>query len=907
MMPNETSTPGLSFQSPRMSLQDAVNALGSYMVGANYDGIKTMWEIDAQDMRTDCPVCGQEFAVQLLPQTNGSIKAECLSDAGCKKRDLERRFKEKRGLGLRRRRGSKPRAPKDLTVDTPIYEDSVTGDGWRLLWEHGPRLLLVWRLGQLGDVYVLDLDSGTWRADRNELGHLHERAARSYAVNMALRAQQGEVEMNKALGFQRWARRTQSSSGLENVIQWAGVAYKAMDEEGLGSKVGRVAQAHELDADRHYLGCANGVLDLTDGRLLGPDEAQNHLVTRSTGVEYDPKANHDFVRDLLGHLQDSEADYILDSAAYALRGNPGRRWHLLVGEKGGGKTTFLNAIRAAVGDADAYGYGFGLKPGLLLKDRNPSREGHTESLKHFPVGRIATAAELPDMSKRFDDDLLKMLTGGDPIPIREIYGRMGASRPSSTTIFQAVNPGQLARLSLIDDALADRTSILRWPTLPAETRRDSNRVTDVLAPAVAKAMLAELVRRAVELKQPPPMPENVKDYVDQKRRSDLGEVGAWFLVNIEITDSPKDVVTPEQIWDAAIDAVGPLDDKEKLHGMDRKETLGLLREAKPGLPAQRPKRIDGKVRNAYIGVRLLDSVESSCSICFKDMPDQSDLKDLDGRGPVCPDCRAPDDQGSPPGAAAGGESKQGRSDTPPLSAAVKQRLDALDARRPAPGPAGRLWWHELSDWQEWGALRGIQAAIRDNPAVLPPDMVDAYGADYTIDYMIDGLRRAMPAGDSLGMTAAEYADFVAALDWPVVIRSMRESHVNAVNRARDRIPALVGKWASRLLGALFAGSPPDVPAYTVDTFAMTAEGEPPELTDSILEVPVGMPDPATDLAGAVEYQRRAVMGWPKDDAIYLSAVKVLEGFERELTRQTAQGQMPLEGQLPQTNPQERMG
>ena len=224
----------------------------------------------------------------------------------------------------------------------------------------------------------------------------------------------------------------------------------------------------------------------------------------------------------------------------------------------------------------------------------------------------------------------------------------------------------------------------------------------------------------------------------------------------------------------------------------------------------------------------------------------------------------------------------------PLHAAIHRRLNSLNSL-----PT----WHELSDWQEWGALRGIQDALDSNPAVLPSNVVDAYGADY----MIDGLRRAMPAGGSLGMTASDYADFVAALDWSVVIRNMRRSHANAVNRARDRIPAVVGKWAGHLLGALFAGSPPDVPAYTVDTFAATAEDEPPELTGSILKLPVGMPDPATDLAAAVEYQRRAVLGWPKDDVIYLRAVEVLAGWERDLAR--SQARLPQEG-LPATNPHE---
>ncbi len=602
----------------RATWADSQAAIGAVLV-ANFGE----WEDDEHSAaRLVCPVCGLAESLQLWPENDGKIGRQCLE--GCPLGAIDSALQDTYGLRVKPLKPVKPRGEPAQGPPLESLHPSSEGDGRRMIQAHGPRLLIVIEdKSQYEAVYVLDTDTGIWESSPSVFLTLHCGTAKTLAYLSADMHTAGRISAAIHAETSRWAKRTHSAIGGEACRKTIRAAYNGLVNEGRTPAIGGVVTLLELDRDGRYLGTASGVVDLNTGELLTPDAGARHLVTRSTGIDYDPAATDPAIDALLSHLDPVDRDYLLDAAAYTLRGNPAGRWYVLSGPPRSGKSTFLRAVGAALGNASTGGYAFGLAEGALLRDRNASPNGHTDHLKHFPIGRFAYASELPTNGARFNDGMVKRLTGGDDIEIRAAHQSAGASRSARATIFQAVNPKDLDRLSLLDTALALRTSILEWPSPPWFGKPDVDRVEAVTRPAAAAAMLALLIDRARELKAPPAPPASVASAVEDRRRESLGALGQWLSDRVKITGDRGDYVQPDSLWAAAYAELDCKD--EKIGTFDRRGMVGLLREVLPGLPAQKHQRIDGTRHYVYSGVKLLsaDEVEDgekSCPGCGSTEP-----------------------------------------------------------------------------------------------------------------------------------------------------------------------------------------------------------------------------------------------------------------------------------------------
>ena len=557
-----------------------------------------------------CLGCGQFEAMQLIPRDDGSIRAECLSDAACGKAKLEKLLREEWNFGVGRRKPARPKAGTPERAES-YWELNPVGDAWRLVEHHGSKLLLVKKTGEYHDVFVLDTDTGIWHGSPSALFKLHSDTAKEAALRAAAMQTEGRLIAARSAETQRWLRRTQTSAGAKEAAKALSTAYFQMADRSLQAEFGGIIEPSRLNADKRYLGCANGILDLDTGNILPAEEAKGKFITRSTGIAYRPDAQDTYIDQLLAHLGDEEKDYLLNAVGYAVRGNPGRVWYLLLGPTGSGKTTFLRAVAAALGKADAGGYAFALAEGALVVDQYSNSNAHSEELKHFPHARIAYGSELPTRG-RFNEGRLKVLTAGDDLSIRGIHEKSGPGLPATATIIQAINPSDENRLSLRDPALAARTRILPWPSFPLATQQDVNRQEQVTSRSAAEAMLAILVERAKVNRQPPEPPESVKEAVQRHREDSIGALGQWFLEHVKVTNQPEDDVTVDAIWKAAHRDLGNAagGDEGTIQGVKRETAVRLLREVVDRLPPQKSGRVGGVKVNMYKGVRLLTSEEA---------------------------------------------------------------------------------------------------------------------------------------------------------------------------------------------------------------------------------------------------------------------------------------------------------
>ncbi|MYC97056.1 MAG: hypothetical protein F4X14_19030 [Caldilineaceae bacterium SB0661_bin_32] len=354
-----------------------------------------------------------------------------------------------------------------------------------------------------------------------------------------------------------------------------------------------LAKKAELDADLRYLGCENGVIDLHTGDLLSAAQARDKLVTRSTGVLYSSQARHPAVDKLTAHLSDAHREWLLSAVGYALRGYPDRTLYLLVGPPGGGKSTFLTAVRLALGQyADALAEG-----ALTQRNVNSATAGLSPEMEPFTRCRVVIDSDL-ESSATLSTGRLKKLAGGDEMKWRGLHSGFGDTRRVTATMFISLNDDQAPSLTM-DSGLYERLRPLPYPAIPADERDPGLRAA-LEQPEAREAMLALLVRHAVKTGRPPAVSVAVGDLRERLRRESVGAgFHDWATAALTVTNRPVDKVSTADLWASAVKAAGT----DSPWGYNRRTFVTALRSLLDLAPTAKI-WAEGKVVNGWVGVRF---------------------------------------------------------------------------------------------------------------------------------------------------------------------------------------------------------------------------------------------------------------------------------------------------------------
>ena len=484
----------------------------------------------------------------------------------------------------------RPFGPLDLTP----YEEAG-----RFVQAHGRGLLFSWDSDLRATIHG-DNGFGVWSLRAEDLhGRLAElaKARARAAVEGYLDGQVPADDHREAL---RWAKRGLSVGGWDDTFKAMAAKVYRLDVEGRLPAGLEQTRDMELDVQRRYIGAPNGVVDLDTGDLLCGAEARSKYVTRSIPDPYEPDAHHPAVDALLAHLPSDNAAWILSALGYALRGNPTRRIYVLEGPPGGGKTTLLNAVRAALGTCRAGGYSFTAAGGALVRDDRQAANAHSGHLVDFTAGRIATVSELP-VGRRLDTPLLKRVSGTEFLPTREVGQKAGPEKLATATMFIAVNTGGLEVMDLTDEGLYARVRVLPYPPLdrPADVGL-AERVVD--EPRIRQAMFALLVRHAIENRTPPVDVPDVAQAREAAQEAAFGEAGEWIRAHIVRARSMDRLLTSEA-WNAAVAASGDASGAAAW-GLDRLRFMKRVRAIQGMLPAKRFRTRAG-MEHGWLGWQLL--------------------------------------------------------------------------------------------------------------------------------------------------------------------------------------------------------------------------------------------------------------------------------------------------------------
>jgi putative DNA primase/helicase len=301
--------------------------------------------------------------------------------------------------------GSYPAADKpDASSRSSDEKTAITPPDHIERTEDGQALALV---SSVGHLIRYNVTTGRWHAYSG--GVWADQApgggdVREYARGLARQLPHADS------GAIAWRKTMLSDSGIRHVLSMASSDWRV------------VATSADFDSQPWLLGCGEVVTDLRAGTVR-PARSED-MISKTAGTT-PGSGGAGLWQDFLGQVVDADtARFLQRLFGLSLFGSV--REHVLIflfGTGANGKTTFMDALRHAAGQ-----YAVSLPAETLMVRRH---EAHSTELAPLAGARLAIFNELPD-GMRFDEARVKMLTGGDQVSARWLYGQPFTFDPSHT-------------------------------------------------------------------------------------------------------------------------------------------------------------------------------------------------------------------------------------------------------------------------------------------------------------------------------------------------------------------------------------------------------------------------------------------------------------------------------------------
>ncbi len=235
------------------------------------------------------------------------------------------------------------------------------------------------------------------------------------------------------------------------------------------SEAAIVVAPDDLDANSDLLNVLNGTLDLESGKLR--PHKRSDLITKLAPVSYDPRAHHDLWDQYLDSSTAGDQElraFLQRAVGYSLSGDTSEeKLFFVFGPEATGKTTFIEAIKAMLGD-----YAATTDFETFLK--RPSTGAARSDIARLANVRFVASVEVDD-GKHLAEGLVKQSTGGDRITARYLFKEYFEFTPRFK-LWLAANHAPMVR----DDDAAMWRRILRIPfehTVPEDKRNPKMKAT----------------------------------------------------------------------------------------------------------------------------------------------------------------------------------------------------------------------------------------------------------------------------------------------------------------------------------------------------------------------------------------------------------------------------------------------
>lgn len=278
----------------------------------------------------------------------------------------------------------------------------------------------------------------------------------------------------------------------------------------------------KFDDDPERLAVMNGTLILPSSGDHQFVEAHDpaDLMTVCGSAVYDPTAKAPVFEAFLAKVQPDPQvrAFLARIIGYCMTGHIGEQAYFIFQGKGGdGKSTFLSAIEAALGDLVANAS----IDTFLHRDRKGS--DHSADVARLASGVRLVKASEPEQGARLAESVLKVVTGGEPFPARAMYREPFEFIARWKLIISCNRKPQIRG---DDRGIWRRTLVVPWPVSIPKEEMDKSLVDKLKAEAsgILNWALAGWRDWLVEGLSPP---KAVLDAIEEYRLNS-NPFGAWF-------------------------------------------------------------------------------------------------------------------------------------------------------------------------------------------------------------------------------------------------------------------------------------------------------------------------------------------------------------------------------------------
>ncbi|MFA5374469.1 MAG: phage/plasmid primase, P4 family [Dehalococcoidia bacterium] len=306
-------------------------------------------------------------------------------------------------------------------------------------------------------------------------------------------------EVSKKIILSLEARRTEAAS-IKNKKSRSAVIKWTIQCENTGKVNACISAAKRIDPitdpgdnwdnNAFLMGAKNGVIDLRTGKLRAGSTEDR--ITMSVGLDYDPDAKcprwEKFLEEIFSDGQDAAdaefIDWLWRVLGYTITGDTTE--HIIMMGYGGGangKSRFLNAIYAALGD---YAH---TAPFSAFSLPAPSS---SNDLASIDLKRFVTSSET-NAGTRLNIERLKALSGEDKVSARFLYKEFEEFKPHAK-VWLFVNH----KPEIDDDTIATWRRVRLIPFIKTFTKEKADNKLGEKLRAEAPGILAWLVRGCLE-------------------------------------------------------------------------------------------------------------------------------------------------------------------------------------------------------------------------------------------------------------------------------------------------------------------------------------------------------------------------------------------------------------------------
>lgn len=375
---------------------------------------------------------------------------------------------------------------QEETKEYPIRSYDDTGNADRFIDRYGN----LYKYSYIANKFYI-YDGMKWKVDdKGSIRKLIDEMIESIKNEKVLHSEDVTEEEAREV-FQKYYKKTRGTQAKKNIMN------ELMHR--------RPATPDEFDKDDMLLNVANGYIDLTSRELYKHDI--NKMFSQITNTDYTEKMQPavwlDFLNDIFAGDK-AVIRYIQKALGYSLTGSTREQiMFILFGKGRNGKSIFVEVISEILGD---YSNNMQAKSLMVKKNDNVNTD-----IARLSKARFVTSSE-PNEGFRFDEGLIKQLTGGDKVTARFLYAEEFEYTPKFK-IWVSTNHKPIIRGT--DDGIWRRLVLIPFDVQIPEEKVDKDLKYKLLreAPAILNWMAEGAYMWMQEgLAMPEKLKEASKDY-----------------------------------------------------------------------------------------------------------------------------------------------------------------------------------------------------------------------------------------------------------------------------------------------------------------------------------------------------------------------------------------------------------